>query len=78
MSLFGIQGASDIIGTIELATAAALISGAFVPAASALGAAMSSHNVSNHADVFCKHAGRGRADGRRVSGDFRADRAIPS
>ena len=39
---FGIQGASDIIGTIELATAAALIAGAFVPVASALGAAMSS------------------------------------
>ena len=38
---FGIQGASDLIGTIELATAAALIAGAFVPVASALGAAMS-------------------------------------
>jgi reactive chlorine resistance protein C len=40
--LFGVQGASDVIGTIEFATAAALILGAFVPAASAVGAAMSS------------------------------------
>jgi reactive chlorine resistance protein C len=38
---FGIQGASDLIGTIELATAAVLIAGAFLPLASALGAAMS-------------------------------------
>ena len=38
---FGIQGASDVIGVIELSTAAALIAGAFVPVASALGAAMS-------------------------------------
>jgi reactive chlorine resistance protein C len=35
--LFGVRGASDVIGTIEFATAAALILGAFVPAASAVG-----------------------------------------
>lgn len=40
--LFGIQGASDVIGTIELATAVTLIAGALLPLASALGAAMSS------------------------------------
>lgn len=40
-AVFGVQGASDVIGVLELATAAALIGGAFVPAFSALGAAMS-------------------------------------
>jgi uncharacterized membrane protein YkgB len=39
--LFGVQGASDVIGVIELSTAVALIAGAFSPFASALGAAMS-------------------------------------
>jgi reactive chlorine resistance protein C len=38
---FGIQGASYVIGVIELSTAAALLTGAFVPLLSALGAAMS-------------------------------------
>jgi reactive chlorine resistance protein C len=38
---FGVQGSSDVIGVLELATAAALILGAFVPFFSALGAAMS-------------------------------------
>lgn len=38
---FGIRGASDVIGVLELSTAATLIAGAFVPIASALGAAMS-------------------------------------
>ncbi len=40
-SLFGTQGASYVIGVIELSTASALIVGAFNPIASALGAAMS-------------------------------------
>ena len=39
--LFGVQGASYVIGVLELATAIALIAGAFNPIASALGAAMS-------------------------------------
>jgi len=39
--LFGVQGASYVIGVIELSTAVALIAGAFNPLASALGAAMS-------------------------------------
>jgi uncharacterized membrane protein YkgB len=38
---FGIQGASYAIGALELSTAAALMLGAFLPAFSALGAAMS-------------------------------------
>lgn len=40
-SLFGVQGASHFLGAIELATAAALILGAFTPLFSVLGAAMS-------------------------------------
>lgn len=40
-TLFGIQGASYVIGVLELSTAAALILGAFKPIFSALGAAMS-------------------------------------
>ena len=39
--LFGIRGASYVIGVIELSTAAALIAGAINPVFSALGAAMS-------------------------------------
>ena len=38
---FGIQGASYVIGVLELSTAAALSIGAFVPVLSAIGAAMS-------------------------------------
>ena len=40
-TLFGVQGASYVIGALELSTAAALILGAFKPFFSALGAAMS-------------------------------------
>lgn len=40
-ALFGVQGASYVIGVLELSTAAALILGAFLPIFSALGAAMS-------------------------------------
>jgi reactive chlorine resistance protein C len=39
--LFGVQGASYIIGVIELATALSLAAGAYSPVLSALGAAMS-------------------------------------
>lgn len=41
-AMFGVQGASYIIGVIELSTALALIAGAFNAFASALSAAMSS------------------------------------
>lgn len=40
-ALFGVQGASDVIGVLEISTAVALILGAFRPIFSALGAAMS-------------------------------------
>jgi uncharacterized membrane protein YkgB len=40
-ALFGVQGASYVIGVLELSTAVALIHGAFQPIFSALGAAMS-------------------------------------
>ncbi|TBC03006.1 YkgB family protein [Rhizobium ruizarguesonis] len=40
-ALFGVQGASYVIGATELSTAAALVLGAFQPIFSALGAAMS-------------------------------------
>jgi uncharacterized membrane protein YkgB len=40
-TFFGVEGASDIVGVMELSTAAALILGAFVPFFSVLGAAMS-------------------------------------
>lgn len=40
-TLFGIEGGARVVGVLELATAAALIAGAFVPVLSALGAAMS-------------------------------------
>lgn len=40
-AMFGVQGASYVIGVLELSTAAVLILGAFIPFASALGAAMS-------------------------------------
>ena len=40
-TVFGVRGASEVIGVLELSTAAALIIGAFKPFFSALGAAMS-------------------------------------
>ncbi|MEM5425898.1 MULTISPECIES: YkgB family protein [Paraburkholderia] len=40
-SAFGVQGASDVIGLLELSTAVALIIGSIQPFFSALGAAMS-------------------------------------
>ena len=39
--LFGVQGASYVLGVVELSTAVVLVAGAFNPLASALGAAMS-------------------------------------
>jgi uncharacterized membrane protein YkgB len=42
LTLFGVQGASYVIGVSELSTAAALILGAFQPIFSILGAVMSS------------------------------------
>jgi reactive chlorine resistance protein C len=42
LGVFGVRGEARIVGTIELTTAAALILGSMIPAASALGAAMAS------------------------------------
>jgi uncharacterized membrane protein YkgB len=42
IAAFDVQGAARLIGVVELSTAAMLAAGAFLPAASALGAAMSS------------------------------------
>ena len=41
LALFGVEGASHVVGFLELSTTAALIAGAFNAFASALGAAMS-------------------------------------
>ena len=40
LSVFGVRAEANIVGTIELTTAATLIIGSAIPAASALGAAM--------------------------------------
>ncbi|CAM2157248.1 reactive chlorine resistance protein C [Pararobbsia alpina] len=40
-ALLGVQGASDVVGLLELSTAVALVLGSFIPLFSALGAAMS-------------------------------------
>jgi uncharacterized membrane protein YkgB len=42
LGVFGVRGEARVVGTIELATATALIIGAAIPAVSALGAAMAS------------------------------------
>src|ERR1700739_4444379 len=40
LSIFGVRGEADLLGAIELATAALLAAGAFNPIASAIGALM--------------------------------------
>ena len=75
-ALFGVQGASYVVGIMELSTAAALILGAFQPIFSALGAAMSA--ATYHADVLPKHAWRNISDGGRISGDLGSTGAVPS
>jgi uncharacterized membrane protein YkgB len=40
LSIFGIRGEADLLGTIELTTAAFLVAGAFIPFLSALGSLM--------------------------------------
>jgi uncharacterized membrane protein YkgB len=42
LGVFGVRGEARVVGTIELATAVALIVGSAIPAVSALGAAMAS------------------------------------
>jgi hypothetical protein len=70
-TLLGVQGASYVIGVLELSTAAALILGAFQPIFSALGAAMSASTCLITALLPCEHTCCSRGDGGRISGDFR-------
>jgi len=72
-SLFGVQGASYVIGVLELSTAAALIAGAFVPMFSALGAAMSAATYFITLTFFLSTPGVAEA----TAGGFPAISALP-
>jgi uncharacterized membrane protein YkgB len=71
--LFGTQGASCVIGVIELSTAAALILGAFRPFFSALGAAMSAATYLITLTFFASTVGVAEA----AAGGFPAISAAP-
>lgn len=75
---FGVQGASDVLGVIELATAVALIVGAFNGFASALGAAMSCSTYIITLILLSHYPRRGRADGRRISRYHGANWTVPA
>ncbi|MGU3782411.1 YkgB family protein [Burkholderia metallica] len=70
---FGVQGASNVIGVLELSTAAALIAGAFQPVLSALGAAMSTATYLITLTFFLSTPGVAEA----TSGGFPAISALP-
>ncbi|EUC19946.1 UNVERIFIED_ORG: putative membrane protein YkgB [Burkholderia sp. CF145] len=70
---FGIQGASYVIGTLELSTAVALAAGAFVPVLSALGAAMSAMTYLITLTFFVTTPGVAEA----TAGGFPAISALP-
>ena len=72
-SLFGVQGASYVIGVLELSTAAALIIGAFLPIFSALGAAMSAATYLITLTFFLTTPGVAEA----TAGGFPAISAMP-
>ncbi|MFP3566370.1 YkgB family protein [Paraburkholderia sp. SIMBA_030] len=72
-SLFGVQGASYVIGVLELSTAAALIIGAFQPIFSALGAAMSAATYLITLTFFLSTPGVAEA----TAGGFPAISAMP-
>ncbi|HWU97056.1 MAG TPA: DUF417 family protein [Oxalicibacterium sp.] len=72
-TLFGIQGASYVIGVLELSTAGALILGAFLPIFSALGAAMSAATYLITLTFFFSTPGIGEA----TAGGFPAIGAMP-
>ena len=74
--VFGVQGASYVIGIIQLLTAVLLVAGALVPLASALGAGNVLSDLRRHFDVLAEHAGSGGTTGGRISGNLRADRAV--
>lgn len=70
---FGVQGASYVIGALELSTAAALILGAFKPIFSALGAAMSTATYLLTLTFFLSTPGVAEA----TAGGFPAISAMP-
>lgn len=72
-SLFGVRGASDVIGVLELSTAAALTIGAFLPIFSALGAAMSAATYFITLTFFLSTPGVAEA----TAGGFPAISALP-
>ncbi|CAB3739393.1 YkgB family protein [Paraburkholderia rhynchosiae] len=72
-AVFGVQGASDVIGLLELSTAAALIIGAFQPIFSALGAAMSAATYLITLTFFLSTPGVAEA----TAGGFPAISALP-
>ncbi|AQH03090.1 hypothetical protein A9R05_29960 [Burkholderia sp. KK1] len=72
-TLFGVRGASYVIGVLELSTAAALIVGAFRPLFSALGAAMSAATYLITLTFFLSTPGVAEA----TAGGFPAISAMP-
>jgi uncharacterized membrane protein YkgB len=76
--MFGVQGASYVIGIIDLSTAVALIVGAFNPVASALGAAMSCLTYIITLSFFLSTPGVAEAGCARISGHLGANRAVPA
>ncbi|MGB3836122.1 YkgB family protein [Castellaniella sp.] len=72
-ALFGVQGASYVIGVLELSTAGALILGAFQPVFSALGAAMSAATYLITLTFFLSTPGVAEA----TAGGFPAISAMP-
>ncbi|HEY1212546.1 MAG TPA: DUF417 family protein [Bryobacteraceae bacterium] len=72
-ALFGVQGASYVVGVIELSTAATLIAGAFQPVFSALGAAMSTATYLITLTFFLSTPGVAEA----TAGGFPAISALP-
>lgn len=72
-TLFGVQGASNIIGILELSTALALIAGAFVPILSLLGALMSCATYALTLTFFLTTPGVAEA----TAGGFPAISAFP-
>lgn len=76
--LFGVQGASYVIGVVELATAVALIVGAFNPFRLGAWGGDVLFDLCHYADIFSKYAWRRRRGRAWISGDFRPNRAVPS
>ena len=77
-TLFGIEGGTRVVGVLELATAAALIAGAFVPVLSALGAAMSTATYVITLTFFVTHARRVRSFAWWLPRHFGRHRAVPA